>query len=146
MNKNLRQTKILKLVRSRSILSQLDLGRKLKAAGVKATQATLSRDLRELNLVKTIQGYRSPDVLQVAEGNHPPRHTLTQFVTRVQVAGNLVVVKTNPGDASPVARALDMIGWREIVGTVAGDDTILVVTPDQPKARLVRKRLIELAG
>jgi transcriptional regulator of arginine metabolism len=147
MNKNIRQTKILNLIRSRSILSQLELARKLKAAGVKATQATLSRDLRELNLIKTMQGYRSPDVLRVIEGNHhPARHTLTQFVTQVQVAGNLVVVKTNPGDASPVARALDMIGWREIVGTVAGDDTILVVTPDQPKARLVRKRLIELAG
>src|SRR5262245_40157523 len=122
MNKNLRQTKILKLVQSRSILSQLELGRKLKAAGVNATQATLSRDLRELNLIKTIQGYRAPDVLRVAEGNHhPPRHTLTRFVIHVQVAGNLVVVKTNPGDASPVARALDMIGWSEIVGTVAGD-------------------------
>jgi transcriptional regulator of arginine metabolism len=147
MSKNLRQTKILNLVRAYPILSQLELARQLKAAGLTATQATLSRDLRELNLIKTTQGYRPPDALGSVEGNHnQQRHTISQFVTEVAAAGNLVVVKTNPGNASPVARALDTIGWREIVGTVAGDDTILVVTPDQPKARLVRKRLMELAG
>lgn len=146
MQKNLRQAKILNLVRARPVLSQIELGRKLRSAGIKVTQATLSRDLRELNLVKTASGYQPPDRLNQTESSHSQqRHTIAQFMTEVEAAGNLVVVKTNPGNASPVARCLDTIGWQEIVGTVAGDDTILVVTRDAPTARMVRKRLTGMA-
>lgn len=145
MNKNWRQTKIFNLIQSSSILSQLELGTRLKSEGVNVTQATLSRDLRALNLVKTPQGYRSPETLSSGFNSNHQRQTISQFMTEVAEAGNLVVVKTNPGNASPVARALDTIGWREIVGTVAGDDTILVATQGAHAARTVRKRLIELA-
>ncbi len=145
MNKNWRQTKIFNLIQSSSILSQLELVTRLKSEGVNVTQATLSRDLRELNLVKTPQGYRSPETLSSGFNSNHQRQTISQFMTEVAEAGNLVVVKTNPGNASPVARALDTIGWREIVGTVAGDDTILVATRGAHAARTVRKRLIELA-
>ena len=145
MKKTWRQTKIMNLIQSSSILSQLELGERLRTEGVSVTQATLSRDLRELNLVKTAQGYRSPDNLSPAmpNGNHQ-RQTISQFMTEVAAAGTLVVVKTNPGNASPVARALDTIGWKEIVGTVAGDDTILVATHNAPAARAIRKRLMGL--
>jgi transcriptional regulator of arginine metabolism len=147
MSKNLRQTKILNLVRSYPILSQTDLARKLKAQGFSVTQATLSRDLRELNLIKTSRGYQPPGHLKVPENNHnQQRHTIVQFMIEVKAAGNLVVVKTNPGNAGPVARSLDTIAWPEIVGTVAGDDTILVVTSDAPAADAVKKRLLGLAS
>lgn len=145
MNKNLRQGKILNLIQADSILSQTQLSRRLKAEGVKATQATLSRDLRELNLLKTPEGYRLPEQLgsRGANLNHQ-RQTILQFMTEAEAAGNLVVVKTNPGNASPVARSLDTMGWREIVGTVAGDDTVLVVTASASAAQLVKRRLLAL--
>ena len=146
MNKNLRQAKILGLVRFDPILSQSELSRKLKAEDIKVTQATLSRDLRELGLIKTSQGYKQAEHLNRVESNHYQHQTIVQFMTEAEAAGNLVVVKTNPGNASPVARSLDTIGWHEIVGTVAGDDTVLVVTSGASAARAVKKRLLELAN
>ncbi len=145
MHKNLRQTKILNLIQADAISSQTQLSRRLKSEGVSVTQATLSRDLRELNLLKTPEGYRLPEHVRLAGSN--PNHqqqTIVQFMTEAQAAGNLVVVKTNPGNASPVARSLDTIGWPEIVGTVAGDDTILVVTATASSAQLVKRRLLAL--
>ena len=68
------------------------------------------------------------------------------FMVEAEAAGNLVVVRTHPGNASPVARSLDTIGWKEIVGTVAGDDTILVVTANAAAARLIKQRLRALGG
>ena len=72
--------------------------------------------------------------------------TILQFMVEAEAAGNLVVVRTHPGNASPVARSLDTIGWKEIVGTVAGDDTILVVTANAAAARLIKQRLLALGG
>jgi transcriptional regulator of arginine metabolism len=145
MNKNLRQSKIVNLVqRERPISTQIELSRKLSAEGITVTQGTLSRDLRELNLLKTPEGYRLPAQLQNAANPNHQRQTIVQFMTEAQAAGNLVVVKTNPGNASPVARSLDTIGWGEIVGTVAGDDTILVVTANAATARLVTRKLLAL--
>ena len=108
-------------------------------------QATLSRDLRALNLVKTQNGYKLPDQLVAVKSNsNQDGLTILQFMVEAEAAGNLVVVRTHPGNASPVARSLDTIGWKEIVGTVAGDDTILVVTANAATARLVRQRLLAL--
>ncbi|MCI0625389.1 MAG: hypothetical protein L0387_27710 [Acidobacteria bacterium] len=146
MSKHRRQTKILNLVQTRPVLSQTQLSQRLKAEGVHVAQATLSRDLRALNLVKTPKGYKLPEQLGAVETNsNQQRQTILQFMTEAEAAGNLVVVKTNPGNASPVARSLDTIGWTEIVGTVAGDDTILIVTANAAAARLVRRRLLALA-
>jgi len=142
MSKYRRQTKILNLVQTRPVLSQTQLSQRLKAEGVQVAQATLSRDLRALNLVKTPKGYKLPEQLGVVEHNSDQqRLTILQFMIEAEAAGNLVVVRTHPGNASPVARSLDTIGWKEIVGTVAGDDTILVVTANAATARLVRRRL-----
>ena len=145
MNTQRRRTKILNLIQKRPVLSQTQLGQCLKAEGVHVAQATLSRDLRALNLVKTQNGYKLQDQLVAVKGNSNQQGlTILQFMVEAEAAGNLVVVRTHPGNASPVARSLDTIGWKEIVGTVAGDDTILVVTANAATARLVRQRLLAL--
>jgi transcriptional regulator of arginine metabolism len=103
--------------------------------------------LRELNLIKTVEGYKPSELVRASENHqHLQQQTIVQFMTGAESAGNLVVVKTNPGNASPVARSLDTIGWLEIVGTVAGDDTILVVTPNASSAMTLKQRLLSLAG
>ena len=127
------------------MLSQTQLSQRLKAEGFQVAQATLSRDLRALNLVKTQTGYKLPEQLGAAKGDSNQQGlTILQFMVEAEAAGNLVVVKTHPGNASPVARSLDTIGWKEIVGTVAGDDTILIVTANATAARLIKRRLLAL--
>ena len=146
MIKRRRQSKILSLVQSRPVSSQAVLAQQLSAEGIQVTQATLSRDLHELNLVKTVEGYKLPGQLLPNSGSsQQQQQTIAQFMTEAEAAGNMVVVKTNPGNAPPVARSLDNIGWNEIIGTVAGDDTIIVVTKGSLAARTVRKRLLEIA-
>jgi len=145
MNAQRRRTKILNLIQKRPVLSQTQLSQRLGAEGVQVAQATLSRDLRALNLVKTQNGYKRPEQLGAMEGNSNQQGlTILQFMVEAETAGNLVVVRTQPGNASPVARSLDTIGWKEIVGTVAGDDTILVVTANAATARLIKRRLLAL--
>jgi len=145
MNKHRRQSKILALVQSRLVSSQAALARQLSAEGIQVAQATLSRDLHELNLVKTVEGYKLPGQFLPKSGSkQQQQQTIAQFMTEAAAAGNLVVVKTNPGSASPVARSLDNIGWNEIIGTVAGDDTLIIVTKGSLAARAVQKRLLEI--
>jgi transcriptional regulator of arginine metabolism len=126
-------------------MSQQELECLLAESGVPATQGTLSRDLRELNLVKTPLGYRLATELAVSiQDENRVRHTISQFMIEVSAASNLVVIRTNPGSAHPVALCLDSSGWRNIVGTVAGDDTVLVVTRNAPAARSLKKRIQSL--
>ena len=145
MNAQRRRTRILNLIQKGPVLSQTQLGQRLKGEGFRVTQATVSRDLRALNLVKTQNGYKLPEQLGPLEGkSNQPGLTILQFMVEAEAAGNLVVVRTHPGNASPVARSLDTIGWKEIVGTVAGDDTILVVAANAASARLIKRRLLAL--
>jgi len=145
MSTQRRRTKILSLIQRAPVLSQTQLSQRLKAEGFQVAQATLSRDLRALNLVKTQTGYKLPEQLGTMKGNSNQQGlTILQFMVEAESAGNLVVVKTHPGNASPVARSLDTIGWKEIVGTVAGDDTILIVTENATAARLIKRRLLAL--
>ncbi len=141
MSKSYRQGQILKLIRAKEISTQDELAQELKGVGVQATQVTLSRDIRELQLVKTGDGYRE----MLPEESGPGfRMLATEFLQDVRCAQNLIVLKTAPGHASSVAVALDNEEWPEIVGTIAGDDTILVISPDNPTAEGVRARLMEL--
>ena len=139
MNKSYRQGQILKLVRSKSIRTQEDLAKALKTLGIEATQVTLSRDLRDLGLAKSPTGY-----FQAApEPGGPSLATMaSEFLQDARAAQNLVVLKTSPGHANSLAVALDRESWPEIVGTIAGDDTILVVTPDPASAEKARKKLM----
>jgi transcriptional regulator of arginine metabolism len=141
-----RQRKILHLVKSRSIRNQMELGRCLQQEGFEVTQATLSRDLREMQVIKTPLGYKSGESLgKPATDESHLRQTLSQFMMEVATASNLVVIRTSPGSAHPVALSLDGSGWSDIVGTVAGDDTILVVARNTAAARVLKRRLQALA-
>jgi transcriptional regulator of arginine metabolism len=141
MTKNLRQGQILKLIRGGSIFTQEELARALKEKGIETTQVTLSRDMRELGLVKTAEGYRQ------IERDTPNLQFATlaaEFLQDIRQAQNQVVLRTAPGHASSVAVALDDEEWPEVVGTIAGDDTILVICPDAPTALQMRTKLLDL--
>ncbi len=141
MSKSYRHGQILKLLRSERISTQEELAQALKKIGLRTTQVTLSRDIRELRLVKTLEGYveSSPDEAR------PHFATLgAEFLLDVRAAQNLVVLRTAPGHANSVAVALDNEEWPEIVGTIAGDDTILVIAPDALTANRIQKKFLAL--
>ena len=143
MNKSYRQGQILKLIRTRHLHTQEDLAKALRGVGIPATQVTLSRDIRELGLLKTGEGY----IESAAEAptNGPDVVTLArEFVQDVRVAQNLLVLRTRAGSANSVAAALDQAEWPEVTGTIAGDDTILVVAPDPKTAESLRAKFLKV--
>jgi transcriptional regulator of arginine metabolism len=106
------------------------------------TQATVSRDLDELGVVKTRTGYHLPEAVEPAAPVQPTLQLiLKEFLREVSLASNLVVLKTHPGNAQPVAAVLDSQEWPEVVGTVAGDDTVFVATPNVRGAAQLRKKI-----
>ena len=147
MNKALRQRAILQALRQGPVASQEDLQRALRKRGFKVGQATLSRDVHELNLSKTGAGYALPQGEGAAGLALPPVQRLVrEFVLDVRPAQNLLVLKTIVGSAQPVAAALDEQEWEEVVGTIAGDDAILIVCPDKDDAKKVAARIEEMLG
>jgi transcriptional regulator of arginine metabolism len=145
MNKSLRQRGILELLKHGPVASQEELQRALRKRGLKVGQATLSRDIRDLRLAKTADGYA------LSEGNGssspalpPVSRLVREFVLEVRPAQNLLVIKTSVGSAQPVAAALDDEEWPEAVGTIAGDDTILMVCPDKDDAKKLAGRIAEM--
>ena len=145
MSKRLRQSELQQLIREKTLRTQEELAAELSRRGITATQVTLSRDLRELAIVKTPEGYRRRDA--VAQASTSPDNlarVLHEFLRQANVAQNLVVLRTNPGSANAVALALDTANLAEIVGTVAGDDTIFVAAPDSAAARRLERKLTDL--
>jgi transcriptional regulator of arginine metabolism len=147
MNKALRQRAVLEALKQGPIASQEDLQRTLRKRGFKVGQATLSRDIHDLNLSKTATGYALPQ----SEGSPglalpPVQRLVREFVLEVRPAQNLLVVKTIVGSAQPVAAALDEQEWDGVLGTIGGDDTILIVCPDKDAARKVAARVEEMLG
>ena len=142
MSKLSRHRAILELLAEGPIASQEELGRRLHRRGLEAGQATLSRDIRELGLVKTAAGYVPSGREAMGEPELPPVSRLVrEFVTSVRAAQNLLVTKTSVGSAQPVAAALDGENWPEAIGTIAGDDTILIVCPDKRAAGRLADRI-----
>ena len=143
-----RQRRIVQLLRRQPVSSQEELARLLRKHGEQVTQATLSRDLEELGAMRMRENgrvvYRLPD--EPPAGEDWLRHMLMEFMLEVEASGNLVVIKTPPGGANAVARALDNTGVKDIIGTVAGDDTIMVVCREGVKGQTVARRLRTLAG
>ncbi len=142
MNKAFRQGQILKLIRSRPIYTQDELARELhQQFSIPATQVTLSRDIRDLGLVKTSEGYR-----QVSPASAGPdfEDVAVDFLRDVRQAQNLIVLRTSPGNANTLAIALDQENLPEVVGTIAGDDTVLVIAPDNDTARNFSGKLMSL--
>ena len=141
-NKAGRQKAILEILRKGTIASQEDLQDALGKKGIEVGQATLSRDIREMGLVKSAEGYGLPQGALAAEPVLPPVARLVrEFVQEIRQAQNLLVIKTIVGSAQPVAAALDGEHWPEVVGTLAGDDTILVISSDKKTAAGLAARI-----
>jgi transcriptional regulator of arginine metabolism len=147
-HKRFRQGQILKVLAGSPVASQDELRRQLVHLGVRVTQATLSRDLRELRLVKTTDGYRPLSAAGAEEPSSIPAlaRALKEFLLDVRPALNMLVLKTPPGGAQPIAAALDAERWKEVAGTLAGDDTVLIVTPSRTARVAVQKRIEEMLG
>ncbi len=149
MSKLARHQAILELVGSGPVPSQEELQRLLHKKGFDAGQATLSRDIRELGLVKTAEGYSLPSNGNGKGNGNSYSDTalpsvsrlVREFVTSVRAAQNLLVTKTSVGSAQPVAAALDGENWPEAIGTIAGDDTILIVCTDSRSAGRLAGRI-----
>jgi len=142
MSKRSRQKAILELLDEGPVASQEELQRLLHNRGLDAGQATLSRDIRELGLVKTSSGYSVPGREVSAESDlRSVSRLVREFVTSVRAAQNLLVTKTSVGSAQPVAAALDDEAWPEALGTIAGDDTILIVCEDRRAASRLAGRI-----
>jgi transcriptional regulator of arginine metabolism len=143
-----RRRDLLRILHEGAASSQRDIVRALRAAGHRITQATVSRDLRELGATKVrVNGstaYRLPDEMPRSVGGdlmvRNLERTLGEFAVDVKPAGSLVVIVTAPGHAAAVARAIDLAGVTEAVGTVAGDDTIFVATQGPDTARRLAAR------
>src|SRR5215471_6659079 len=136
MTKRFRQSQILKLIRKQSVHTQDELARALKELGIETTQVTLSRDLRELGLIKTQDGYRQLNESAPAGQSHFTA-LAGEFLRDVRRAQNQVVLRTAPGHASSIAVAMDQEQWPDAVGTIAGDDTILIICHDPATADAV---------
>lgn len=150
--KQLRQRAIRDLVDQRPIRTQQELAAALRERGFRTTQATISRDVAELGLVKAArdgaQVYALPPRLIEAEvsGEDRLRRLLRDLPVEVREAGLLLVVKTLPGSAHPIAAALDRARWPEVAGSIAGDDTVFVAAPDRASLQRAKRRLLHLAG
>ena len=144
MTKLARQQLIVELAHEGPLPNQQELVRVLARRGFAVTQATLSRDINELHLVRTSEGYALPNGDASAEAGPAVSRVVREFVREVRRAQNLLVIKTVSGAAQPVALGVDSEGWDEVVGTVAGDDTVLVITHDNKSAKKLQTRLEDM--
>lgn len=163
LTKSARQARVTELIRSQPVRSQSELADLLAGEGIAATQATLSRDLEELGAVKVRGTDKLPASYVIPEENGPPLRPnatppdrlvrlLHELLTGADHSGNLAVLRTPPGAAQFLASALDRSGLADIVGTIAGDDTILVVarealaTAEKSAGAELTDRLLAWAG
>ena len=146
MSKTSRQAAIRNLIERRPVANQEELCRLLEKQGFEITQATVSRDIREMGVMKGPEGYLLPGAIAIAAAADagPSIETLLrEFVTGVKQAQNLLVVRTTSGSAQPVAVAIDNEQWDEVVGTVGGDDTVLLICAENKSAARVKARVEE---
>jgi transcriptional regulator of arginine metabolism len=146
LGKSERQRLIESVVSRKRVGTQFELLDALRDAGCVVTQATISRDIRELGLEKTHDPlgrprYVLPDLVRRADPGEALRSILGQFGRKVLPAGNIVVLQSELGSAPAIARALDQLGHDRIVGTLAGDDTVLVVAPSERDAKSLAREL-----
>lgn len=134
-----RHAKILEMIENNIVETQEDLADRLKAAGFDVTQATVSRDIKELRLIKVMAENGSYKYASInAQGSNissKHRTIFAQSVVKLDYAGNIMVIKTLSGMAQAAAAAIDAMDWPEIVGCIAGDDTIMVVVKSEENAR-----------
>ena len=148
--KTKRQNEILQMISSQDIKTQEELANGLRARGYQVTQATVSRDIRELHLIKvaSLSGgykYAKQERHETAVSERLTR-ILSDSLIHVEQAGNILVVNTLSGSANVAAEALDTLSWPEILGTIAGDNTIFLVVRNEAHAEEIAQRIRELAG
>ncbi len=151
MSRTHRLTLLAQMLGERHFSSQEEIAAALGRSGVDVTQATLSRDLRSLGVAKrtAVTGetwYELPGPSAEALDRNRQMLDLKVFVNEIRLAQNLAVVRTPPGHASAVARAIDLLNVQGLVGSVAGDDTVLCVLADNPTARRFKRHLEQLSG
>ncbi len=147
LGKTFRHGQILRLIADQQIASQDELRRQLAARKMRVTQATLSRDLHELRLVKTQAGYKPAAALPEEAPPLPPlARAIREFLLEIRPALNILVLKTPPSGAQPLAAAIDGAKFIEIAGTIAGDDTVMIITPTRKSCDSLRKRIESLAS
>jgi len=146
-----RTQKILQIVQQTPVATQAELVRALRRAGVDVTQATVSRDIKRLGLVKvpvngTRYRYAMPDTMPAPgpDAERRLRNAFEEFAKAVEIALDLILVKTTRGGASPVAQAIDDMRYSDVAGTLAGEDTIIVVPQRKAATRRVAARLSTL--
>ena len=141
-----RQLKILELISTRPIHTQEELAEALSSEGWSVTQSSVSRDISALHLVKVDGAYERPARI-ATESRHPDEGRIADGVLTVEPAGDaLVILHTPPGEANRVGVALDRLAWPEIVGTIAGDDTIFLAVSDSRAQRRVIKKIRAIAA
>jgi transcriptional regulator of arginine metabolism len=146
MTKRARQGRILDLIRNRQVGSQEELASLLRQESVEVTQSTLSRDIRELGLVKVRGSYYVPGEAHSSPPDEMVRRAFAQFVIQSDVSGNIIMIRTAPGNAHSIGAVLDAAQWPEILGTVAGDDTIFVLIRNGHAGKTVLKKIREFSA
>ena len=144
ISKKARQAKILEIIRSYRVESQERLSELLRKDGADVAQTTVSRDIRELGLVKVRGCYQADGAPAAPSPSGALKRVFTQFITRTGAAGNIVVIRTTSGNAHSVCVALDAAGWPEVMGTIAGDDTIFVLVRDPGECGKLLKQIEDL--
>ena len=145
---NVRQSAILSIIEHQDIETQEELAAALREHGIAVTQATVSRDIKELRLLKVLSGHGGYKYATADKAEHGLTDRFVRMfmdsVVSIRYAQNIVVLKTLSGSANVAAEAIDSMHWQEILGTMAGDNTILVVVHDETEAATVAARLEEL--
>ena len=141
--KQQRHAVIRELLVKTAVTSQDELRRKLAGRGFHVTQATLSRDIHELRLSKGPVGYSLPGGADHSEEDALPgiREVLESFGLEVRQAQNLLIMVATTGSAQPIAAGIDYEDWPEVVGTIAGDDTVLIICPNEKQASVLKARI-----
>ncbi|HSW38227.1 MAG TPA: arginine repressor [Acidobacteriota bacterium] len=145
ISKRLRQAKLLEIIGKHRVSSQEKLSSLFMREGVTATQATLSRDIREMGIVKVRGAYSRPIEWKPPLSDELVRRAFHQYIMRTGVSGNIVMIKTTPGNAHSIGVLLDDAQWNEILGTVAGDDTVFILLKNNRYAGKVQSRIRELS-
>lgn len=147
--KVLRQRKIKEIIENENISTQEELASALKKAGFNVTQATVSRDIKELRLIKiaredNLYVYGLPKEQEIVHNEERLRLMMQEFVLNINFSENIVVIKTYPGNAHGVASLIDGSKWQGVIGTLAGDDTILLVIKPKQKVGVIINKLKSL--
>ncbi|PFG05769.1 ArgR family transcriptional regulator [Bacillus sp. V-88] len=148
MNKGQRHIKIREIITNRDVETQDELVEGLKNAGFNVTQATVSRDIKELHLVKVpLMDGRYKYSLPADQRFNPLqklKRTLTDAFVKVDQAGHMLVMKTLPGNANAIGALIDNLDWEEILGTICGDDTCLIICRTEEETKVVSERFLDM--